>query len=503
MFDKKFFEGEIKNSSFLITGGAGFIGSNIAEYLLKYGAEKVRVLDNLSTGFFENIESFIPFSNFEFINGDIRNLEDCKKACDGIDFVLHQAALGSVPRSIENPIATNGSNIDGFLNMLVAAKDSTVKRFVYASSSSVYGDSPILPKSEDEIGAPLSPYAVTKYVNELYAAVFFKTYRLEVIGLRYFNIFGPRQNPKGAYAAAIPLFMDAILSNKSPYINGDGEQSRDFTFVENAVQANIKSIFTKDTMAIGEVFNIACGDRITINELFQMLKDYSGSSVSAEYREPRAGDIKDSLADISKAKKMLEYSPEFGVKEGLQITLDWFKSKFFFVAENKLLIKGKSNKTSFIKNIELKNNELLLGIEIKKVPPGIARLFYITLNSTNFNRNTLFYACKNGSNKIEKFSLKNSKSFNHGARVSDIVSATTCLGATDGIFYIGDSKKMLKIFIDKKINPILPMVEFFKYKKNYLLRVYFSSRETDDTSKQKINDIAAKIKIRTLATTLF
>jgi len=329
MFDKKFFEGEIKNSSFLITGGAGFIGSNIAEYLLKYGAEKVRVLDNLSTGFFENIESFISFSNFEFINGDIRNLEDCKKACDGIDFVLHQAALGSVPRSIENPIATNGSNIDGFLNMLVAAKDSTVKRFVYASSSSVYGDSPILPKSEDEIGAPLSPYAVTKYVNELYAAVFFKTYRLEVIGLRYFNIFGPRQNPKGAYAAAIPLFMDAILSNKSPYINGDGEQSRDFTFVENAVQANIKALYTKDPLAIGEVFNIACGDRITINELFQMLKDYSGSSVSAEYREPRAGDIKDSLADISKAKKMLEYSPEFGVKEGLQITLDWFKSKFY------------------------------------------------------------------------------------------------------------------------------------------------------------------------------
>jgi UDP-N-acetylglucosamine/UDP-N-acetylgalactosamine 4-epimerase len=329
MFDKKFFEGEIKNSSFLITGGAGFIGSNIAEYLLKYGAGKVRVLDNLSTGFFENIESFISFSNFEFINGDIQNLEDCKKACDGIDYVLHQAALGSVPRSIENPIATNGSNIDGFLNMLVAAKDSKVKRFVYASSSSVYGDSPILPKSEDEIGAPLSPYAVTKYVNELYAAVFYKTYGLEVIGLRYFNIFGPRQNPKGAYAAAIPLFMDAILSNKSPYINGDGEQSRDFTFVENAVQANIKSIFTKDTMAIGEVFNIACGDRITINQLFQMLKDSSGSMVNATYREQRAGDIKDSLADISKAKKMLDYSPEFGVKEGLQITLDWFKSKFY------------------------------------------------------------------------------------------------------------------------------------------------------------------------------
>lgn len=329
MFDKKFFEGEIKDSSFLITGGAGFIGSNIAEYLLKYWAGKVRVFDNLSTGFYENIEGFMSLSNFEFINGDIQNYEDCKKACDGIDYVLHQAALGSVPRSIENPIATNGSNIDGFLNMLVAAKDSKVKRFVYASSSSVYGDSPILPKSEDEIGAPLSPYAVTKYVNELYAAVFYKTYGLEVIGLRYFNIFGPRQNPKGAYAAAIPLFMDAILSNKSPYINGDGEQSRDFTFVENAIQANIKSIFTKDTMAIGEVFNIACGDRITINQLFQMLKESSGSMVNATYREQRAGDIKDSLADISKAKKMLSYTPEFEVREGLQITLEWFKSKFY------------------------------------------------------------------------------------------------------------------------------------------------------------------------------
>ena len=329
MFDKKFFEGDIKNSSFLITGGAGFIGSNIAEYLLKYSAGRVRVLDNLSTGFYENIEGFTSLSNFEFINGDIQNIEDCKNACEGIDFVLHQAALGSVPRSIENPIATNVSNIDGFLNMLVAAKDSKVKRFVYASSSSVYGDSPILPKSENQIGAPLSPYAVTKYVNELYAAVFYKTYGLEVIGLRYFNIFGPRQNPKGAYAAAIPLFMDAILSNKSPYINGDGEQSRDFTFVENAVQANIKSLFTKDTMAIGEVFNIACGDRITINQLFQMLKDSAGSNVNAEYRAPRAGDIKDSLADISKAKKMLNYSPEFEVREGLKITLDWFKNKFY------------------------------------------------------------------------------------------------------------------------------------------------------------------------------
>jgi len=329
MFNKKFFEGDIKNLSFLITGGAGFIGSNIAEYLLKYGAGKVRVFDNLSTGFYENIEGFISLPNFEFINGDIQNLEECKKACHGIDFVLHQAALGSVPRSVENPIATNVSNIDGFLNMLVAAKDSKIKRFVYASSSSVYGDSPILPKSENQIGAPLSPYAVTKYVNELYAAVFHKTYGLEVIGLRYFNIFGPRQNPKGAYAAAIPLFMDAILSNKSPYINGDGEQSRDFTFVENAVQANIKSLFTKDTLAIGEVFNIACGDRITINQLFQMLKDSSGSTVNAKYREPRTGDIKDSLADIFRAKKMLNYSPEFEVSEGLKITLDWFKNKFY------------------------------------------------------------------------------------------------------------------------------------------------------------------------------
>ncbi|MFZ4612912.1 MAG: SDR family oxidoreductase [Bacteroidia bacterium] len=329
MFDKIFFEGDIKNSSFLITGGAGFIGSNLAEYLLKYGAGKVRVFDNLSTGFYENIEGFVSLPNFEFINGDIQNVDECHNACQGIDYVLHQAALGSVPRSIENPIATNGSNIDGFLNMLVAAKDSKVKRFVYASSSSVYGDSPILPKSENQIGAPLSPYAVTKYVNELYAGVFYKTYGLEVIGLRYFNIFGPRQNPKGAYAAAIPLFMDAILSNKSPFINGDGEQSRDFTFVENAVQANIKALYTKDPLAIGEVFNIACGDRITINQLFQMLKDYSNSSVNAAYREPRAGDIKDSLADISRANKMLGYSPEFEVRKGLQITLDWFKNKFY------------------------------------------------------------------------------------------------------------------------------------------------------------------------------
>lgn len=329
MFDKKFFEGGIEDKSFLITGGAGFIGSNLAEYLLKYGAKKVRVLDNLSTGFYENIENFVPLKNFEFIKGDILFLEDCKKATEGIDYVLHQAALGSVPRSIENPIATNQANIDGFLNMLVAAKDAGVKRFVYASSSSVYGDSPILPKSEEQIGAPLSPYAVTKYVNELYASVFYRTYGLEVIGLRYFNIFGPRQNPKGAYAAAIPLFMDAILSNKPPYINGDGEQSRDFTFVENAVQANIKALFAKDVTAIGEVFNIACGDRITINELFQILKESSNSSVNAIHRDPRPGDIKDSLADISKANKLFGYSPEFEVKKGLQITLDWFKNKFY------------------------------------------------------------------------------------------------------------------------------------------------------------------------------
>ncbi|NQX99447.1 MAG: NAD-dependent epimerase/dehydratase family protein, partial [Flavobacteriales bacterium] len=245
MYDTPFHTQDISKSTFLITGGAGFIGSNIVEYLMKYNAGKIVVLDNLSNGYLSNIEQFINQSNFKFIEGDITDLETCKSAMNGIDYISHQAALGSVPRSIENPLATHQANATGFLNVLTAAKDSNVKRIVFASSSSVYGDSKELPKIEENIGRQLSPYAVSKHTKELYAKVFADVYGLDVIGLRYFNIFGPNQNPSGPYAAAIPLFMDAILKNESPYINGDGEQSRDFTFVENAVQANIKALFSE------------------------------------------------------------------------------------------------------------------------------------------------------------------------------------------------------------------------------------------------------------------
>lgn len=324
---------DLSNYSFLITGGAGFIGSNLVKYLIENNAKKVRILDNLSTGFIENIKEFIssPLEKsdgaVEFINGDITKLEDCKKACEGIDYVSHQAALGSVPRSVQNPIATNEANINGFLNMLVSARDAKVKRFVYASSSSVFGDSKELPKVEEKIGKPLSPYAVTKLVNELYADVFAKTYGMEIIGLRYFNIFGPNQNPKGEYAAAIPLFMKALLTNSQFFINGDGEQTRDFTFVENAVQANIKALFTENKEALNQTYNIAVGERTSLNELISILKKYSNSTTNATYREPRAGDIKDSLADISKAKKLLNYNPTVKIDDGLKITLDWFKKE--------------------------------------------------------------------------------------------------------------------------------------------------------------------------------
>jgi len=329
MYNTQFHPSDISNSKFLITGGAGFIGSNIAEYLLKYNAGKVVVFDNLATGFKQNIEPFLSHPNFEFIEGSICNLEDCKKAVAGIDYVTHQAALGSVPRSVENPIASNEVNVSGFLNMLVAARDAGVKRFVFASSSSVYGDSKQLPKVEQNIGNPLSPYAVTKYVNELYANVFGATYNMPIIGLRYFNIFGPRQNPKGAYAAAIPLFMDALIHNTSPFINGDGNQSRDFTFVENAVQANIKAMFSNIDGAVGQIYNIACGGRVTVNDLFNVLKKHTGATVNAAYRDERAGDIRDSLANIDKAKNLLGYNPEFDFDEGLKITLDWFKAEFY------------------------------------------------------------------------------------------------------------------------------------------------------------------------------
>lgn len=327
MYSTPFHTIDLSNQTFLVTGGAGFIGSNIVEYLLKYNAKKVIVLDNLATGFEENLKTYLSLQNFQFIKGDICNIDDCNKACIGVDYVFHQAALGSVPRSIKNPIATHNVNATGFINVLLASRDANVKRVVYASSSSVYGDSQILPKVENQIGKQLSPYAVSKMTNELYGEIFAKTYNMEIIGLRYFNIFGPRQNPQGEYAAAIPLFINALLNNTAPAINGDGEQTRDFTFVSNAVQANIKAMFVQNIKTEGEVFNIAVGERVSLNQLIEILKKLIGTNIQPIYREERSGDIRDSLADISKAKNILNYQPQIKIEEGLKYTLDWFKTK--------------------------------------------------------------------------------------------------------------------------------------------------------------------------------
>jgi len=326
MYKTPFHTKDISKATFLVTGGAGFIGSNLVEYLFKYNAKKVIVLDNLATGFEENIKPYFSLPNFKFIKGDICIIDDCHKACEGIDYVFHQAALGSVPRSIQNPIATHNVNATGFINVLIAARDAKVKRVVYASSSSVYGDSKILPKVEQQIGKQLSPYAVSKMTNELYGEIFAKTYNMEVIGLRYFNIFGPRQNPQGEYAAAIPLFINALLHDQSPAINGDGEQTRDFTFVENAVQANVKAMFAENLNTEGNVFNIAIGERISLNQLINTLKKIIGSTIQATYRAERPGDVRDSLADISKAQKQLNYQPQIKLEEGLKYTLEWFKT---------------------------------------------------------------------------------------------------------------------------------------------------------------------------------
>ena len=331
MYEIPYHRKNISRHSFLITGGAGFIGSNLAEYLIKYKAGKIRVLDNLSTGHMRNIKPYLSDPSFEFIKGDIRDLETCVSACNGIDFVLHQAALGSVPRSIVDPITTNGVNISGFINMLVAVKDNGVKRMVYAASSSTYGDSKSLPKIEDQIGNPLSPYAVTKYVNELYANVFVRTYNMELIGLRYFNVFGPRQDPNGAYAAVIPKFVDLLLKHESPVINGAGNHTRDFTFIENVVQANILSVFADNPIALNTVYNVACGDQISLNHLFQLIKiilsvtDPSIEEIKATYGPNREGDILHSLASIEKAKSNLGYSPKYNFEEGLRIAIDWYK----------------------------------------------------------------------------------------------------------------------------------------------------------------------------------
>ncbi len=328
MYEKAFQREDLSRFSFLITGGAGFIGSNIIEYLLKHKAGKVAAFDNLSEGQYRNLEKFNANPSFQFIQADLTDFGACLKATEEVDFVIHQGALGSVPRSIKYPLATNAANVSGFLNILEASKRNNVKRFVYASSSSVYGDSLELPKVEERIGRPMSPYAVSKLVNEQYGAIFHKTYGMEIIGLRYFNIFGPNQKPDGAYAAVLPLFMKSILDNSSPFINGDGLQSRDFTFVENAVKANIMATFTKNSEAFGQVFNIAAGERYTVKDLFDMLKEISGSSLEASHREERPGDIRDSLADISKARRILGYEPEVLTKEGLKITFDWFKKRY-------------------------------------------------------------------------------------------------------------------------------------------------------------------------------
>lgn len=311
----------------LVTGGAGFIGSNLVDALLKdERVTLVRVLDNLATGSKANIESYNGHPKFQFIEGDIRSYDTCLKACDSIQLISHQAALGSVPRSIADPLTTNEVNITGTLNIFTAAKEKGVKRVVYAASSSTYGDHPGLPKVEDVIGRPLSPYAVTKFVNELYAQVYSNLYNLEFVGLRYFNIFGPRQNPAGPYAAVIPLFAEAVLNEKAPVINGDGSHSRDFTYVDNAVLANILSLFTDNTTALNTVYNIACGHQTSLLELFNHLKAEAGSSLQPVHGPDRRGDVKHSLADITKASTLLGYKPAVSVEEGLKKTFDWYKN---------------------------------------------------------------------------------------------------------------------------------------------------------------------------------
>ncbi len=319
---------DLSQSSFLITGGAGFIGSHIAEYLLKNNAKKVRVLDNLVNGFKTNLDVLQKYSAFEFTEGDIRNIDTCQQACSGMDYVSHQAALGSVPRSIKEPVYFNEVNVGGFTNMLQAAVDNNIKQFVYASSSSVYGDDSTLPKQENRIGKCLSPYAATKKTNELYAQVFADVYGLKLMGFRYFNIFGPRQDPDGAYAAVIPLFVKNIMQRTPVFINGDGAQTRDFTFIDNAVQVNIKGMLTDNAEALNKVYNVAVGESFSVNYLYNACTDHLQSDFAATYREPRAGDIRDSLADISLAKNLLGYQPTKKFKEGLEETMEFFKQQY-------------------------------------------------------------------------------------------------------------------------------------------------------------------------------
>ena len=314
----------LKGKQFLVTGGAGFIGCHIVRYLIEHEA-KVRILDNLLTGRISNIQKFLDLPNVEFIEGDITNLETCKSACKGVEFVSHQAALGSVPRSLLFPEKTNEINVSGFLNMLIAAKENQVSKFVYASSSSVYGDEYTLPKVETKIGNPLSPYAVSKYSNELYARVFTQTFGMKILGYRYFNVFGPYQDPSGPYAAVIPIFISHILNNEPFYINGDGRQTRDFTYVANAVQANILGMLSDQESNFGQVYNIAYGENYTLLDLVALLEKHLGKKAQVIHREDRAGDIRDSLANIDKAKTHLGYLPSHSFEQGLIETIEYFK----------------------------------------------------------------------------------------------------------------------------------------------------------------------------------
>lgn len=318
-----------KKHAILVTGGAGFIGSNLCEALLDNG-NKVTCLDDFSTGKRENIAHLQSHPNFKLIEGDIRNLADCQKACEGVDYILHEAALGSVPRSINDPITSNEVNVSGFLNMLVAARDAKVKRFVYAASSSTYGDSESLPKVEDKIGKPLSPYAITKYVNELYADIFSKTYGLQTIGLRYFNVFGRKQDPNGAYAAVIPKFVMHLMQHESPVINGDGSFSRDFTYIDNVIEMNVRALTSTNEEAVNTVYNVAFGERTDLNELVGLLKEFLGEfdaeikRIEPKYGPNRQGDVPHSLASIEKAKTLLNYSPKYDMRSGLKEAVNWY-----------------------------------------------------------------------------------------------------------------------------------------------------------------------------------
>jgi|TARA_B110000503_G_scaffold104064_1_gene155302 UDP-N-acetylglucosamine 4-epimerase len=320
---------QLTNKRILITGGAGFIGSNLTEVLLEKG-NNVTCLDNFATGRRDNIAHLLSNPNYTFMEGDIRNLTDCRQSVKNVDYVLHQAALGSVPRSIKDPITSNDVNVGGFLNMLIASRDAGVKRFIYAASSSTYGDSESLPKLEDTIGKPLSPYAITKYVNELYADVFSKTFGLETIGLRYFNVFGRKQDPNGAYAAVIPKFISQFMAGESPIINGDGEYSRDFTYIDNVIQANILSMLSENKEAINTVYNVAFGERNTLNDLITYLKesltefDPKIKDIQVVFGPNRIGDIPHSLASIDKAKKLLNYDPQYSLEKGLKEAIKWY-----------------------------------------------------------------------------------------------------------------------------------------------------------------------------------